>query len=91
MGHPRWRFICKNYHSVVRRLIMAKYRNKKTGAVLETECKISGGNWEKVVAKNTSKKSDEKKSDEKKSDEQPENNAGSANEDEAQLKEDEDE
>ena len=70
---------------------MAKYRNKKTGAVLETECKISGGSWEKVVAKNTSKKSDEKKSDKKKSDEQPETNDGSANEDETQLKEDEDE
>ena len=65
---------------------MAKYRNKKTGAVLETECKISGGNWEKVVAKNNSKKSDEKKSDE-----QPKTNDGSANEDETQLKEDEDE
>lgn len=65
---------------------MAKYRNKKTGAVLETECKISGGSWEEVVAKKTSKKSNEKKSDE-----QTENNAGSANEDETQLKEDEDE
>ena len=70
---------------------MAKYRNKKTGAVLETECKISGGSWEKVVAKNTSKtKSDEKKAEEKKSDEQPETD-GSANKDETQLKEDEDE
>ena len=28
---------------------MAKYRNKKTKAVLETECEISGGDWVKVT------------------------------------------
>lgn len=27
-----------------------KYRNKKTGAVIETTHKISGSNWEKVKA-----------------------------------------
>lgn len=65
---------------------MAKYRNKKTGAILETECKISGGNWEEVVTKKTSKKSDKKKSDE-----QLETNEGSANEDETQFEDSEDE
>ena len=43
---------------------MYKYRNKKTGAVLETTCKISGGDWEEVVAKKSSKKKGESNGDE---------------------------
>lgn len=39
---------------------MFKYKNKKTGAVLETPCKISGGNWEKVTTKKGSEKTDKK-------------------------------
>ncbi len=65
---------------------MAKYRNKKTGAVLETECKISGGNWEEVVTKKTSKKSDKKKTDE-----QPEANEDLTNEGKTQSEDSEDE
>lgn len=33
-----------------------KYRNKKTGAVIETTHKISGDNWEKVKANPNAKK-----------------------------------
>lgn len=33
-----------------------KYRNKKTGAVIETTYKISGDNWEKVKANPNAKK-----------------------------------
>lgn len=36
------------------------YRNTKTGATLETPCRISGGDWEPVKAEKTvSKKKDE--------------------------------
>lgn len=33
---------------------MKAYKNKKTGAVLETESKITGDNWELVKKRNTS-------------------------------------
>ena len=31
------------------------YRNKRTGAVIETPCRISGGDWEPVKAEKTAK------------------------------------
>lgn len=30
---------------------MLYYRNKKTGAVVKTTCKVSGANWEQIQAK----------------------------------------
>lgn len=50
---------------------MNKYKNKKTGAVLETPCKISGGDWEEI--KNKPRKSDKKKDDESSGAEESEN------------------
>ena len=32
-----------------------QYRNKKTGAVIETPCRISGGDWEPVKSSKTAK------------------------------------
>lgn len=46
---------------------MNKYKNKKTGAILETPCKVSGGDWEEI-------KKNPKKSDKKKDNEPPEEN-----------------
>lgn len=37
-----------------------QYRNKKTGAVIETPCRISGGDWEPVKASKTTKADKEK-------------------------------
>lgn len=34
---------------------MAKYRNKKTKAILETDCEISGGDWAEVKSRGNSK------------------------------------
>lgn len=31
------------------------YHNKRTGAVIETPCRVSGGDWEPVKAEKTSK------------------------------------
>jgi hypothetical protein len=31
------------------------YRNKRTGAVIETLCRVSGGDWEPVKAKKAAK------------------------------------
>lgn len=31
------------------------YRNKRTGAVIETPCRISGGDWEPVTAEKAAK------------------------------------
>lgn len=31
-----------------------RYRNEKTGAVIETTCIVSGGDWKAVPAKNSS-------------------------------------
>lgn len=39
---------------------MYKYKNKKTGAIFETICRISGENWEEVTTKKSPKKSDKK-------------------------------
>lgn len=39
---------------------MFKYKNKNTGAIIETKCKVSGENWVEVSTKKPSKK-DEKK------------------------------
>ncbi len=40
-----------------------KYKNKKTGEIIDTECKIEGGKWEKVEdkEKKASKKNEETK------------------------------
>lgn len=38
---------------------MAKYRHKKTKAILETSCKISGGDWVEVKARGNSKTAEE--------------------------------
>lgn len=35
---------------------MATYINKKTGAVLETGCKISGGDWQLKPSQKSTKK-----------------------------------
>lgn len=32
-----------------------QYRNKKTGAVIETPCRVSGGDWEPVKAAKSAK------------------------------------
>lgn len=32
-----------------------QYRNKKTGAVIETPCRVSGGDWEPVKAAKSTK------------------------------------
>lgn len=37
-----------------------QYRNKKTGAVIETPCRISGGDWEPVKSSKTAKADKEK-------------------------------
>lgn len=37
-----------------------QYRNKKTGAVIETPCRISGGDWEPVKLSKTAKADKEK-------------------------------
>lgn len=37
------------------------YRNTKTGATLETPCRISGGDWEPVKAEKTEKTVSKKK------------------------------
>ena len=37
-----------------------QYRNKKTGAVIETPCRISGGDWEPVKSSKTAKSDKEK-------------------------------
>ena len=50
---------------------MNKYKNKKTGAVLETPCKISGGDWEEI--KKNRRKSDKKKDNESSGAEESEN------------------
>ena len=42
---------------------MAKYKNEKTGAMIETDCKISGGNWVEVLTKKSGKKDDKKESE----------------------------
>jgi len=39
---------------------MAKYKNKKTGAIIETNGKISGKNWVEVSTKKSGKKDDKK-------------------------------
>ena len=31
------------------------YRNKRTGAVIETPCRVSGGDWEPVKAEKAAK------------------------------------
>lgn len=43
---------------------MSKYKNKKTGAVLEITCKVPNKNWEKVTTKKNSKKTGKTKCDE---------------------------
>lgn len=35
-----------------------KYRNEKTGAVIETEAMVSGGGWQPVLPEATAKPSD---------------------------------
>lgn len=42
-----------------------QYRNKKTGAVIETPCRISGGDWEPVKSSKTAKtaKTDKEKAE----------------------------
>ncbi len=42
-----------------------QYRNKKTGAVIETPCRISGGDWEPVKSSKTAKadKADKEKAE----------------------------
>lgn len=35
-----------------------RYRNKRTGAVIETTGKVSGGDWEEIVAVVAEKKTD---------------------------------
>lgn len=44
---------------------MAKYKNKKTGAIIETNGKISGGNWVEVLTKKSGKKDDKKEPEKK--------------------------
>ncbi|MDO5415246.1 MAG: hypothetical protein Q4F78_07250 [Bacillota bacterium] len=39
---------------------MTMYRNKKTGATIETPCKISGENWQRVQAPKKEEPKDEK-------------------------------
>ena len=34
-----------------------QYRNKVTGTLIETECRVSGGDWEPVKAAKPAKKS----------------------------------
>lgn len=38
---------------------MTLYRNKKTGATIETPCKISGGNWEEAKTSKRKRKKGE--------------------------------
>lgn len=38
---------------------MTLYRNKKTGATIETPCKISGGDWEEAKTSKRRKKKGE--------------------------------
>ncbi len=40
---------------------MATYRNKRTGAVIDTDLKISGGSWELVPEKKETAKAKPKK------------------------------
>lgn len=42
---------------------MAKYRNKKTGVILDTKCKISGGDWEEVKGRKNKKDTTEESVD----------------------------
>lgn len=39
------------------------YRNKRTGAVIETPCRISGGDWEPVKAEKAAKTASKEKTE----------------------------
>ena len=44
--------------SLLARRLEMKYRNSRTGAVIDASCEISGGNWEPVPEEDTGNQPD---------------------------------
>ena len=63
MGNLRCRLFCENRSGIKEETMV--YINKKTGAVVETDCTVSGGDWElQKPQKKKGKKAEENEAEE---------------------------
>ena len=63
MGNLRCRLFCENRSGIKEETMI--YINKKTGAVVETDCTVSGGDWElQKPQKKKGKKAEESEAEE---------------------------